>query len=221
VWIFLSLFVSLSLSLCLLIFISRDWFLSLPLLVFYISLCLSVVICLILFFTIDPLLSVLCFSLCPLCSIECQDYFRAVWLAYSQSSARSLGAKLIIIGCGTPKLGRALAEDIGAFGSPDFSIYVDPQREAYKALGLIAAAECPSLRHILKNAWLMVQQGLSRCWCPCQSGDPTQNGGAFVIEGSTGKTLFAKIDERSNDHAKIEDLLKAATVTTAPAATSA
>ena len=151
--------------------------------------------------------------------IDCQDYFAAVWSAFSRTDFAHAGVQLIIIGCGTPKLARSLAEDLGAYGHPAFAIYTDPERVAYQALGLVYKNQFEfglCLRGMVRTA----QKMLTKCWCICHSGDAKQNGGVFVLEKGTGRSLFAHVDQRPNDHAPVDVVLKAAGLNSMPAETT-
>ena len=107
--------------------------------------------------------------------IDCQDYFAAAWAAFTRTDFASRHVRLIIIGCGTPKLARSLAEDLGAFGHPAFAIYTDPERAAYTALGLVYKNQFECGR-CLRGMLFTAQKMLTKCWCICNSGDPRQNG---------------------------------------------
>jgi len=141
--------------------------------------------------------------------IDCQDYFRLVWHSFLQSDYVIKDVQLVIIGCGTPKLGRSLAEDLGAFKHPYFNIYTDPQREAYSALGLVYATQFTFSR-CLNGMVRNCVQGVTKCWCLWSSGDPKQNGGVFVLDKLTGTALFQHIDKTPNDHADIPTIFTAA-----------
>ena len=70
---------------------------------------------------------------------SCRHYFRDVWAAFTCTDFAERHVQLVVIGCGTPRLACSLAEDLGAFGHPALSIYTDPERSAYSALGLVYA----------------------------------------------------------------------------------
>ena len=145
----------------------------------------------------------------PPLSARWQEYFRAIWTAFLTTDYAAQNVRLIIIGCGTPKLARSLAEDLNAFAHPSFSIYTDPDRQAYTALGLIYKTQF-DVGRCLRGMVFTAQKMLTKCWCMCSSGDPRQNGGVFVLEKDTGRSLFAHIDQQPNDHAPVEQVLKAA-----------
>ena len=143
--------------------------------------------------------------------MDCQDYFRAVWEAFlpRYQTQPEPAPRLVVIGCGSGKLARSLAEGIGAAHHPAFSMYTDPQREAYRALGLTLVPEV-SVQRVLRNLGRALWQGATRCWCACGAGNILQNGGVFVMEGGSGKCLFSHVDQRPSDHADIEAVLRAA-----------
>jgi hypothetical protein len=143
--------------------------------------------------------------------MDCQDYFRAVWEAFlpRYQLQPEPAPRLVVIGSGSAKLARSLAEDIGAAHHPAFSMYTDPQCEAYTALGMTLQPEV-SVQRILRNFWRALWQGVTRCWCACGAGSLLQNGGVFVMEGGSGKCLFSHVDQRPSDHADIETVLRAA-----------
>ena len=144
--------------------------------------------------------------------IDCQDYFRDVWAAFTRTDYAERHVQLVVIGCGTPKLARSLAEDLGAYGHPAFAIYTDPERAAYSALGLVYANQFEvgrCLRGMVRTAYDM----LIKCWCICHSGDTRQNGGVFVLDKGTGARLYAHVDQQPNDHAPVGQVMKAAGLT--------
>ena len=141
-----------------------------------------------------------------------QDYFKEAWTAYTthfSSSNPTAPPHFNVIGCGSPKLAQSLAIDIGAYAHPHFHIYTDQDRVAYQALGLVYKSQFDCglcVRGTVRALW----QGVSRCWCICESGDIKQNGGEFVLEGGTGRCLLAHVDQKPGGHAAVEDVLKAA-----------
>ena len=141
-----------------------------------------------------------------------QDYFKAAWRAFSTQYASSnptLSPQFCVIGCGSPKLAQSLAIDVGAYAHPAFHIYTDQDRTAYQALGLVYKTHFDCWR-CLRGTQLALWQGLTRCWCICESGDVKQNGGEFVMEQGTGRCLLAHVDQTPGGHAPIDDVLKAA-----------
>jgi len=145
--------------------------------------------------------------------IDCQDYFRLVWSQFLKTDYVVKQIQFIIIGCGSPKLGKSLAEDLGAFNHPYFNIYTDPQREAYTALGLIYKMQFSWYRCFhgaIRTCW----QGTTKCWCIWNSGDTKQNGGVFVLEKGTGMPLYQHIDQEPDDHADVQTIFTAAGLNT-------
>jgi hypothetical protein len=146
-----------------------------------------------------------------------QDYWKDVWNAYKSSNADQNNIQLVVIGCGTVKLGRSLAMDLGAIPKQGessnshqdlFRLYVDPKREAYTSLGL-KHKTVVTCGKILKGMWRAVVQGITKCWCMCSSGDVEQQGGVFVLNNN-GECLFKHIEDNPQDHADIKETLRAA-----------
>jgi len=135
-----------------------------------------------------------------------------VWERFQLTDYAEKKVQLVIIGCGSIKLGVSLASDLNAYNQPFFRIYSDPTREAYTALGLIHKTQFYCLS-CMKGTVRALYQGITRCWCIWNSGDTKQNGGVFVLKGGTGESLFTHIDQTPSDHAQIDDIFKAADLT--------
>ncbi len=150
-----------------------------------------------------------------LCS-ECQDYFSAAWSAFSASLAPSLGVGLAMVGCGSPSLGRSLARDYGAIpkqknsdpptlAQQNFHLYCDQTLKIYRELGLKSKVvfRCD---FCIKGPWRACVQGITKCYCFCQSGDVKQQGGIFVFRQS-GDCIFKRIEDAPGDHEDPEKLI--------------
>jgi hypothetical protein len=143
--------------------------------------------------------------------------WRKVWQEFTQSNAPDKHVELIIIGCGTIKLGTSLGKEFGSIAAEGeapteyqklFKLYVDQQREAYKALGMKEASHVTCAR-CCAGLFSALKQGITRCWCFCSSGDVKQQGGAFVLNPE-GDCLFKHQEKNPTDHADIQQLFEAA-----------
>lgn len=120
----------------------------------------------------------------------------------------SAGVKLIAIGVGTPEKARILGERLPF---PMDSLYADPDRKAYDALGLYyglgrtffnpASAKVltrlDSLQKALKNYTISAT--------PEDRSSVLQQGGMFVFKGK--ELLYARKDEGTGDHAPLDEVL--------------
>lgn len=120
----------------------------------------------------------------------------------------SAGVKLIAIGVGTPEKARILGERLPF---PLDSLYADPDRKAYDALGLYyglgrtflnpASAKVftrfDSLQKALKNYTISAT--------PDDRSSVLQQGGMFVFKGK--ELLYARKDEGTGDHAPLDEVL--------------
>jgi peroxiredoxin len=120
----------------------------------------------------------------------------------------SAGVKLIAIGVGTPEKARILGERLPF---PLDSLYADPDRKAYDALGLYyglgrtffnpASAKVltrfDSLQKALKNYTISAT--------PEDRSSVLQQGGMFVFKGK--ELLYARKDEGTGDHAPLDEVL--------------
>lgn len=120
----------------------------------------------------------------------------------------SAGVKLIAIGVGTPEKARILADRL-PFRLD--SLYADPDRKAYDALGLYyglgrtffnpASAKVltrfDSLQKALKNYTISAT--------PEDRSSVLQQGGMFVFKGK--ELLYARKDEGTGDHAPLDEVL--------------
>jgi len=120
----------------------------------------------------------------------------------------SAGVKLIAIGVGTPDKARILGERLPF---PMDSLYADPDRKAYNALGLYyglgrtffnpASAKVltrfDSLQKALKNYTISAT--------PEDRSSVLQQGGMFVFKGK--ELLYARKDEGTGDHAPLDEVL--------------
>jgi hypothetical protein len=141
----------------------------------------------------------------------CQDYMRLCWSEFSkQTNASDLNVKLVVIGCGTIKLGKSIASDIGCLNDSRFALYVDEKRQVYKALGMHSRVvmDCSLLWRGIARA---LYQGMTKCWCFCSSGATDQQGATFVYD-KQGNCLFKHIEERPGDHPNLKNVFIAAQI---------
>lgn len=179
----------------------------------------------------------------------CQDYFKQIWNEFKQTdyyqdqaqnesdnepnkqtdnqlhnrsnsrSTRSSKVQLIVIGSGSPSLGRSLATEYGAEGDDSFALYVDRELVVYKSFDLRRGGKV-RFNDVMRGTARALWQGITRCWCMCQSGDVQQQGGVFVIKPTTSQTdqsnnqslecVFAHIDQDGGDHANTDEVFRAA-----------
>jgi peroxiredoxin len=112
-----------------------------------------------------------------------------------------LGARLVVIGNGSPAEARAFAEEMGT----EAEVLTDPERVSYCAVGMKRSVRS-SLN--LKT----VTHGL-RAWRDghrqgAVAGDPFQQGGVVVMVPG-GDEVFRFVSEEAGDHADFEDVLTA------------
>ncbi|XP_055886643.1 peroxiredoxin-like 2C isoform X2 [Biomphalaria glabrata] len=130
-------------------------------------------------------------------------------LEYTQNA----GVRLVVIGPAQPKHIKAFKKLTGL----SYSLYVDPEREVYKALGCqdkIATAAVENSKHIKSG---FVTGMLSSVWRAMTSGDKEfqgdiqQQGGAFIF-GPGDVCHFSHIDQNAADHCPLNDILTRANV---------
>ena len=119
-----------------------------------------------------------------------------------QQSFQEKGAQLAAVGLGNPSYARAFREETGI----QFSLLIDEQREAYRALELKKA----NLLHLF---WKLNSQSRKRAKAEGHrqhklGKDPFQLGGSFVF-GPGNVDRFTHISETFSDNAAAEVLLSA------------
>jgi len=124
------------------------------------------------------------------------------------------GFRLVVLGVGTPASGRLFCSRLTP-ALPEASMFVDPQRRVYAALGLYSgfgrtflqpetgrAVTAPgfgdALRAATKNYTMVA---------PPKPDDALQQGGLLVLDGE--KVLYAWRDAGTADHAPLGDVLAA------------
>lgn len=145
---------------------------------------------------------------CPFC----WEFAAALREAKPQFDAA--GFKLITIGVGPSSKAQVLAEKLPF---PAECLYADPDRKAYDALGLYHGVA----RTWLNPASMQIFTRLDKVaeavkgWnldvMPDNTSATLQQGGVYVFEGS--KVLYARKDESTGDHSKIDDILNSCCTT--------
>lgn len=123
--------------------------------------------------------------------------------------------QLIFIGCGTTGLGKSLYKRIIGEKDPSISMYTDPKREAYAAMGAnygLAKFRCGKC---VSGTCMALWQGITRCWCFCSAGNVEQQGAAFVLTPQQ-TCLFKHIEKEPGDHADANELFRAAGLSIVP-----
>lgn len=111
------------------------------------------------------------------------------------------GAKLVIIGCGTPEM----AADFAVRYSGGIPIFTDPERKAYEALGFIRTV----MGSMGPRVALPGLKAVFRGFVPgMPKGDALQQGGVVVISTS-GELLFRHAARHSVDRAPLTEIISA------------
>jgi hypothetical protein len=119
----------------------------------------------------------------------------------AQTEIASRGARLVVIGNGTPHQARDLIEDLDYHGT----LWVDPDMVAYRAAGLERGlAKALSLK-MFGHAVRAMRAGHRQKGV---QGDPWQMGGTFVIAPHDA-VLFAHVSGEAGDHPDLADVLAA------------
>lgn len=139
---------------------------------------------------------------CPFC------WEFAAALREAKPKFDAAGFKLITIGVGPSSKAQVLSEKLPF---PADCLYADPDRKAYDALGLYHGVA----RTWLNPASMQIFTRLDKVadavkgWnldvMPDNTAATLQQGGVYVFEGS--KVLYARKDESTGDHSKIDDIL--------------
>lgn len=118
------------------------------------------------------------------------------------------GVKLIAIGVGTPDKACILAERIPF---PSDSLYADPDRKAYNALGLYYGLSRtffnPASAKVFSrfDSYRDVFKKYTVSATPEDKSSVLQQGGMYVFKGK--ELLYARKDEGTGDHAPLDDVL--------------
>lgn len=123
---------------------------------------------------------------------------------------------LVFIGCGTPKLGNSLYKRlVSAEKDPQISMYTDPKREAYAAMGTNYGIPKFHCKTCVTGCCAAVWQGISRCWCFCSAGNVEQQGAEFVMT-SQQACVFRHVEKEPGDYADATALFGAAGLSLPP-----
>ncbi len=127
---------------------------------------------------------------------------RAVQVHRELTTIRECGAELVLIGNGNRYFAKAFADEFG-ITSP---LYVDTQRESYRALGMkrgffATLGNAASLKNALRALRTGFRQGPTR-------GDAWQLGGVLVVRPG-GEIAYRYLDQAAGDHAPVAEILAA------------
>lgn len=111
------------------------------------------------------------------------------------------GARVVVVGNGTPRHAQMFAED----DDVPFTLWVDPQMEAYRAAGLRRGLRAAFSRRSAGHMARALRGGFRQTKV---QGDAWQNGGVFVITAK-GETAFEQVSREAGDHAAVADILAA------------
>ena len=114
---------------------------------------------------------------------------------------RSRGAELAVVGQGNTRWARAFRERL-ALRNP---VYVDPERELYRALGMKRGIGSQLTLGALGNYWRALRSG----YLPSGLlGDTLQQGGVLVVLPG-GRIAFRYLSREAGDHPPVTDVLTA------------
>jgi len=118
-----------------------------------------------------------------------------------------------LIGVGLEELGVQEFIDGKFF---DGELYIDKDKKSYNDLGFKRFGFLGLFPAVLSSAARAAQSRMKALGLGGNlAGDGYQNGGAIVVKGGTGETLFHYVQEGAPDHASNADLLKALGITVA------
>lgn len=119
----------------------------------------------------------------------------------AQSEFERRDANVVVIGNGKPMHAQMFAEDVRV----PFTLWVDPQMQAYQAAGLRRGVTAVFSLRMAKHAARAMKGGFRQTKT---QGDPWQNGGVFVISPQ-GQSLYEQVSREAGDHAAVADILRA------------
>lgn len=111
------------------------------------------------------------------------------------------GARLVVIGNGSPTLARFFAEDQKLEGR----VFTDPERVVYRALGMREGIRSSLTVGAFKNAWRAYRKGFRQ---KSVQGDPWQQGGVLVVDRS-GSIAYEYLSRAAGDHPPTSAILGA------------
>jgi hypothetical protein len=119
-----------------------------------------------------------------------------------ESSFLKVGARLVILGNGSPQMARAFVEDLGL---PKDQVFTDPSRKSYALAGMkrgvLATFNPKSILHAARAMKAGFRQTKT-------AGDPLQQGGVVVVEKG-GMIRFVHQDSEAGDLAPLAQVLAA------------
>jgi hypothetical protein len=110
----------------------------------------------------------------------------------SEDKIREAGAKLVVVGNGSPSFIEGFREKTGYSGE----LYTDPRRGAYRALNLRRSVRSSINLTSLGRAFEALRGGYRQT---ATQGDPWQQGGVFVILPSS-EIVYAYASKTAGDH---------------------
>ena len=119
----------------------------------------------------------------------------------AQQSLQNRGAHVAIIGNGQPMHARMFAEDERV----PFTLWVDPEMNAYRAAGLRRGMRAVLSRRSAGHMARAMRSGFRQSKT---QGDPWQLGGVFVIDPQ-GRSWFEHHSREAGDHAATDEILAA------------
>ncbi len=127
---------------------------------------------------------------------------QAVQVHRELKAIRERGAELVLIGNGNRHFAKAFADEFG-ITSP---LYVDTQRESYRALGMerglfATLGNAASLKNMARALRAGFRQGATR-------GDAWQLGGVLVVRPG-GEIAYRYLSSAAGDHAKVAEIFAA------------
>jgi len=134
---------------------------------------------------------------------------------YRSSNSAAQGVHIAFVGCGSHKFAKSLAEaegiPVNTSSSPSTIHFFVGSPEVYERLGMQRKMIGAPISRICKATARALWQGLTRCWCICQSGDVSQQGGEFVM-APNNQMLFGHMETRPGDHPDTAEFFGAAGV---------
>ncbi|MFZ9888368.1 MAG: peroxiredoxin-like family protein [Myxococcota bacterium] len=112
---------------------------------------------------------------------------------------RSMGAEICAIGNGAPPFAQAFREETGV----TFPLYVDPERDAYRAFALRRRVTDMLNPHLFLAARRAQKAGFHQT---AVRGDALQLGGVFILDAS-GATHFRHVERFAGDLADFEEIM--------------
>jgi hypothetical protein len=119
----------------------------------------------------------------------------------AQPKMEQRGARLVVIGNGTP----AMARDFRDEGRHDVAVYTDPGKRSYDLLGFkrgLLASLHPGTAAASVRAYKAGHRQIGI------RGDPHQNGGVLVVDGA-GTIRYRFASRHPGDHPAVDDVLAA------------